>query len=415
MWIVGALVGGFTGGGALGATGAWWLHRRTRVSGEACTRSRRWRCVLWVAALLEPPPRAGRSRPRRSSPAASALRSTARRRRLAALGAGGELREFELARVSLAASLRPRASARHAAERAARGERTRIAGQGELVRERAWPAERAVRADDRRRQRAHPAPRGTAPADRRRDRLGQDRQRAALAARAHPRRRRRRARDRPEGRPRPRARSRERGPRRRHGRSSCSIRATRTATAGTRSGATTPAPSSAGWSRRSGRARATPATTPTCCRSTSAPSPPACRRPACGPRTCRCCSTPRSCPTTTGCCSSSAIVIPRTRRSSLACASTAPIISAPEARRDLTGGILRLRVVAGESWRRTLTPDPERGAVTLPGRDARRRGRAGAHLGRRPARRGARDHDAVPRRRRGRGADACPRARSGRR
>jgi hypothetical protein len=42
------------------------------------------------------------------------------------------------------------------------------------------------------------------------------------------------------------------------------------------------------------------------------------------------------------------------------------IVSAPEARRDLTGGILRLRVVAGESWRRTLTPDPDRGAVTLP-------------------------------------------------
>ena len=42
------------------------------------------------------------------------------------------------------------------------------------------------------------------------------------------------------------------------------------------------------------------------------------------------------------------------------------IISAPEGRRDLTGGILRLRVVAGESWRRTLTPDPARGAVTLP-------------------------------------------------
>src|SRR3954453_19370589 len=33
-------------------------------------------------------------------------------------------------------------------------------------------------------------------------------------------------------------------------------------------------------------------------------------------------------------------------------------LASREIRRDLTGGILRLRVVAGETWRRTLTSDP---------------------------------------------------------
>ena len=42
------------------------------------------------------------------------------------------------------------------------------------------------------------------------------------------------------------------------------------------------------------------------------------------------------------------------------------ILASPEVRRDLTGGILRLRVTAGETWRTVLTPDPDRGAVTLP-------------------------------------------------
>ena len=41
-------------------------------------------------------------------------------------------------------------------------------------------------------------------------------------------------------------------------------------------------------------------------------------------------------------------------------------LASPEARRDLTGGILRLRVVAGETWRTVLTPQSERGAITLP-------------------------------------------------
>lgn len=42
------------------------------------------------------------------------------------------------------------------------------------------------------------------------------------------------------------------------------------------------------------------------------------------------------------------------------------LITGPEGKRDLTGGTLRLRVVAGETWRTVLTADPQRGAVTLP-------------------------------------------------
>ena len=41
-------------------------------------------------------------------------------------------------------------------------------------------------------------------------------------------------------------------------------------------------------------------------------------------------------------------------------------LASAEVRRDLLGGILRLRVTAGESWRTVLTPDGERGAISLP-------------------------------------------------
>ena len=42
------------------------------------------------------------------------------------------------------------------------------------------------------------------------------------------------------------------------------------------------------------------------------------------------------------------------------------VIADATGRRDLIGGTTRLRVIAGETWRTTLTPDPARGAVTLP-------------------------------------------------
>lgn len=62
--------------------------------------------------------------------ASSAAASAARRWRLGALGAGGELRQFERARRMV---WQPRLTSRP-------GQRSYIAGQGELVRERAWPA-----------------------------------------------------------------------------------------------------------------------------------------------------------------------------------------------------------------------------------------------------------------------------------
>ena len=57
------------------------------------------------------------------------------------------------------------------------------------------------------------------------------------------------------------------------------------------------------------------------------------------------------------------------------------VITDAAGRRDLLGGTTRLRVVAGETWRTTLTPHPERGAVCLPDALRRRRSCAAAHLG----------------------------------
>ena len=42
-------------------------------------------------------------------------------------------------------------------------------------------------------------------------------------------------------------------------------------------------------------------------------------------------------------------------------------ITGAEGRRDLLGGTMRLRVIAGETWRDTLTPDPQRGRGRVAG------------------------------------------------
>jgi len=63
-----------------------------------------------------------------------------RRWRVAALGAGGELREHERARVMAWTALRSRRP-RRGVPGASSAERVYIAGQGELVRERCWPGE----------------------------------------------------------------------------------------------------------------------------------------------------------------------------------------------------------------------------------------------------------------------------------
>ena len=92
----------------------------------------------------------------------------------------------------------------------------------------------------------------------------------------------------------------------------------------------------------------------------------ACARPGCGRRTCRCCWRRRSCRTSSAWRSWSARARPRATRSTIACSEHRSTLASAEVRRDLLGGILRLRVTAGESWRTVLTPDAERGAISLP-------------------------------------------------
>lgn len=128
-----ALAASFVVGAAVGASAAWWLHRRTAISP---------RC-LYLAGGMGP----------LMLGSALALESLAlllaavfiaaggvvgavlgRRWRLAALGAGGEMREFEQARAGAV-----RGFGRRRTE--SRAGRTYIASQGELIRERRWPAD----------------------------------------------------------------------------------------------------------------------------------------------------------------------------------------------------------------------------------------------------------------------------------
>lgn len=135
--LVGALAGAFIAGGGLGAALAWWVYRRTRLSAWNLYLLALAGAAVWVLAL------ASRSAALAvvAAPTVAggfAAASVARRFRLAALGAGGELREFEHSREMAWTAFGTGGRARRA-RRQARGERTRIAGQGELVRERDWP------------------------------------------------------------------------------------------------------------------------------------------------------------------------------------------------------------------------------------------------------------------------------------
>src|SRR4051812_25434896 len=134
---MGALAGAFVAGGALGGGVAWWAHRRTRLSAWNFYAAALLALLAWLAALLmrrvELLPVVG------FFGSASVLAaSMSRRYRLSALGAGGELRGVQRSRRMLWAVARERGRA-GAQRRPRRGERTRIEGQGELVRERAWP------------------------------------------------------------------------------------------------------------------------------------------------------------------------------------------------------------------------------------------------------------------------------------
>jgi hypothetical protein len=125
------LAASFVAGAAVGASGAWWLHRRTAISprclylaggtgplllGSAVALGS---LVLLLAAVFV---------------AAGGVVGAVlgRRWRLAALGAGGEMREFEQARTGVIRAFGGRGTGNRAG-------RTYIASQGELVRERRWP------------------------------------------------------------------------------------------------------------------------------------------------------------------------------------------------------------------------------------------------------------------------------------
>jgi hypothetical protein len=134
---MGALAGAFCGGGAFGAGAAWWAYRRTRLSA--------WNFYLAVPLALAGWLLVALTRRLELLPVAGLLgaasvagASVARRLRLSALGAGGELREFERSRRMLWSTLRDRRQSPQGA-----AVRSRIESQGELVRRRDWPPSEA--------------------------------------------------------------------------------------------------------------------------------------------------------------------------------------------------------------------------------------------------------------------------------
>ena len=136
---VGALTLAFAVGSGAGAAGAWWAHRRTRLSAWNLYALVPVGLGAWCGALVsrEPAPLIVAAALMSFSLVSASI---ARRYRLSALGAGGELREFERSRRMVWAALRADERRRRQGQRA-RGEQTRIAGQGELVRRREWPVD----------------------------------------------------------------------------------------------------------------------------------------------------------------------------------------------------------------------------------------------------------------------------------
>ena len=111
----------------LGALGAWWLHRRSHLSPRNVYLAAALALLALAAAVAVRRPLAVAAAAPMVSCALTAA-TVARRLRLAALGAGGELREHELDRRMV---WQPRSRD---------GARTAIATQGELVRAREWPS-----------------------------------------------------------------------------------------------------------------------------------------------------------------------------------------------------------------------------------------------------------------------------------
>ena len=119
----------------LGIAAAWWLHRRTMLSAWNIYLAWALTCPVALAAMASGGKPAAAGAVGLVTTTAAAL--AARRWRLGALGAGGELRQYERARV-MAWRARPARD---------RNRRVYIAGQGELVRERAWPPSGELRRD----------------------------------------------------------------------------------------------------------------------------------------------------------------------------------------------------------------------------------------------------------------------------
>src|SRR4051794_2474616 len=121
---MGALAGAFLAGGGVGAAAAWWAHRRTRPSAGDFYAVAPLGLMCWLVVLatrrIELLPVVGFF-----GSASVVAASVARRYRLSALGAGGELREFERSRRMFWTAARERRRA-GAQLRSGRGERTRI-------------------------------------------------------------------------------------------------------------------------------------------------------------------------------------------------------------------------------------------------------------------------------------------------
>jgi hypothetical protein len=120
-------MGGIALAPPFGALGAWWLHRRSRLSPANLYLVAAGALVVLAATVAIGQNTAIIAAAATSSSGALAAATVGRRMRLAALGAGGELRDYELARRMIW----------HTGRRD--GERTAIATQGELVRTRSWP------------------------------------------------------------------------------------------------------------------------------------------------------------------------------------------------------------------------------------------------------------------------------------
>jgi hypothetical protein len=134
VWMAGA-VAAIAVACATGAAVAWWMHRRTRLSP--------WNAYMVWAVSVPLVVLAGGSRVPVLSLGALAVMAgatvaavLARRWRRVALGAGGELREFERTREM---AWRRLPEDRRARDGRGASERVYIASQGELVRQRTWP------------------------------------------------------------------------------------------------------------------------------------------------------------------------------------------------------------------------------------------------------------------------------------